>query len=117
MTESVQPDNATMGGSTNNFPKGDNISITFPETMDPDTITPDTICLQDGGAGPCLDMGGPTTDDNITFIFNPSDDLTPNKRAYTLTITTDVKDTSGNSHTGYVINFTTCIEVSDGVCQ
>ena len=84
--------------------------------MDPDTVTPVTICLQEVG-GPCLDMSGPTTDDNITFIFNPSDNLIPNKRAYRLTITTNVKDTSGNSHTGYVINFATCIEVSDGVCQ
>jgi len=117
MTESDPPDNATMGGSINDFPKRDNITITFPETMDPDTVTPDTICLQDGGVGSCLDMGGPTTDDNIIFIFNPSDDLTPGKRAYTLTITTDVKDTSGNSHTGYVINFSTCIEASDGVCR
>ena len=109
MTESDPPDNATMGGNTNNFPKGDNISITFPETIDPDTVTPDTICLKKGGTNTCLDMirADPFTTDNVTFIFNPSDDLEPNKVSYTLTITTDVKDTSGNNHTGKEITFTT----------
>ena len=111
MTESVAP--TTGRNNTNlpeqNFPADSNITITFLEAMDPSTVTINTICVREVGINTCLQMtsGDPTTNDNITFTFNPSNDLIAHKRTYTLTITTDVKDTSGNSHTGTVIQFAT----------
>jgi len=107
MTESVKPNVPSDGTNIDNMAQSDNITITFNEVIDPDTITintgSDTTCsgtiwvYLDGQGPPCLPMDSvPFTVDNRTFIFDPDGDM--RKQPYRLKITSGVKDTSGNSY-------------------
>ena len=111
MTESVAPET----GSTNvtSMDQSDDISITFSEVLDPDTVTINTINTSCSGTiqvsvdnfNTCVQMGSgdTTTSDNITFVFNPSSDLA--KQPYKLKIT-GVKDTSGSIYSETTTTFT-----------
>ena len=92
-----------------NFAVNDNITITFSEVMDPDTITTNTGDTQCSGNillsknnfvpnTPCEQMssGDPSTSDNKTFTLDPSSPLDL-KESYKLRILIDVKDPSGNN--------------------
>ena len=111
VTESVAP----QTGITNvaSMDRSDDISITFSEVLDPDTVTINTINTSCSGTiqvsvdnfNTCVQMGSgdPTTSNNITFVFNPSGDLA--KQPYKLRIT-GVKDTSGNIYSETTTTFT-----------
>ena len=115
MTESVAPTTGSTNLS-NSFARDSNISITFSEAIDPNTITintTDTSCSGNiqvslDNFNTCVQMssGDPTTSDNITFTFNPSSNL-GSKTPYKLRIKTGVKDTSGNNHSQTDTTFTT----------
>jgi hypothetical protein len=94
---SVSPPDASAGICQNTV-----ISATFPQAMDPATITPATFTVAPG-------VTGTVTHDvtNKIFTFSPSNNLTLNT-AYTATITTGAKDPSGNAlASNYVWTFTT----------
>ncbi|SVD96802.1 uncharacterized protein METZ01_LOCUS449656, partial [marine metagenome] len=91
-----------------NFAVDDNITITFSEAMDPDTITTNTGDTQCSGnilvskdnfaTNGCVRMSSddPETSNNKTFTLDPFNNLSL-KESYKLRITTDVKDPSGNN--------------------
>ena len=94
---SVSPPNASAGICQNTV-----ISATFPEAMDPATITSATFKVTPG-------VTGTVTHDvsNKIFTFSPSSNLILST-AYTATITTGAKDPSGNAlASNYVWTFTT----------
>lgn len=94
---SVGPPNASTGICQNTV-----ISATFPEAMDPATITSATFTVTPG-------VTGTVTHDvsNKIFTFSPSSNLTLST-VYTATITTGAKDPSGNPlASNYVWTFTT----------
>ena len=84
------------------LPEHGNLLATFPQAMDPATITPATFTVAPG-------VTGTVTHDvtNKIFTFSTSNNLTLNT-AYTATITTGAKDPSGNAlASNYVWTFTT----------
>src|ERR1700736_4578623 len=94
---SVSPPNASVGICQNTV-----ISATFPQAMDPATITAATFTVSPG-------VTGTVTHDssNEIFTFSPSSNLVLSK-TYTVTITTGAKDPSGNAlASNYVWTFTT----------
>ncbi len=94
---SVGPPNASVGICQNTV-----ISATFPQAMDPATITAATFTVSPG-------VTGTVTHDpsNKIFTFSPSTNLVLNK-TYTVTITTGAKDPFGNAlASNYVWTFTT----------
>jgi len=94
---SVGPPNGSAGICQNTV-----ISATFPQAMDPATITSATFTVTPG-------VTGTITHDvsNKIFTFSPSSNLTLNT-VYTATITTGAKDPSGNAlASNYVWTFTT----------
>ena len=84
------------------------LSVTFSESIDPATITSQTVFLrQDGGAV----VSGSLQIVGTTVTFQPAADLAANT-AYTGTITTGVEDLAGNSLAAdYTWSFTTTSEV------
>lgn len=80
-----------------------NPSVTFSEKMNPSTITTSTIQLKQGSAV----LAGIITFDGTSAVFAPSAALSAST-VYTFTITTGVKDSSGNSLAAvYTTSFTT----------
>ena len=94
---SVSPPNGSSGVCPNTV-----IAATFPQAMDPTTITTATFTVSPG-------VTGTVTHDvtNKIFTFTPSASLGLSK-LYTATITTGAKDPSGNAlAANYVWTFTT----------
>jgi hypothetical protein len=94
---SVSPPNVSAGICPNTV-----IAATFPQAMDPTTITTTTFTVTPG-------VSGTVTHDstNKIFTFTPSASLGLSK-VYTVTITTGAKDTLGNAlASNYVWSFTT----------
>jgi hypothetical protein len=69
-----------------------NIRAIFSEAMDPETISDATMLLNEGQN----QIDGEVTYAGVTATFNPSEPLT-DATEYTVTITTDVTDSSGNA--------------------
>jgi hypothetical protein len=94
---SVSPPNGSVGICPNTV-----IAATFPQAMDPTTITTATFTVSPGVTG--------TVTHDVTkkiFTFTPSANLGLSK-LYTATITTGAKDPSGNAlASNYVWSFTT----------
>jgi hypothetical protein len=77
--------------------------VTFSEAMDPTTINTSTITLQHGATS----TSGAVSYTGLTATLTPSANLLSNT-VYTATVTTGVKDTSGNAlGVNYVWPFTT----------
>jgi Ice-binding-like/Bacterial Ig-like domain len=94
---SVSPPNGSAGICPNTV-----VAATFPQAMDPNTITTATFTVSPG-------VTGTVTHDvtNKIFTFTPSANLGLSK-LYTATITTGAKDPSGNAlASNYVWTFTT----------
>lgn len=70
------------------------ISVTFSESIDPVTITSSSFFISDGRDNVSGAMI--LTDDGKTVIFDPSADLAAGT-AYTVTLTTGIKDLAGNA--------------------
>jgi hypothetical protein len=82
-------------GSAVNVALGANVTVTFSEVMDADTITTDTFTLT--GPGTTAVSGGVTLSvDGLTATFNPAADLA-GSTLYTATITTGAEDLAGNA--------------------
>src|ERR1700676_2086520 len=94
---SVSPPNGSVGICSNTV-----VAATFPQAMDPNTITTATFTVSPGVTG--------TVTHDVTkkiFTFTPSASLGLSK-LYTATITTGAKDPSGNAlASNYVWSFTT----------
>ena len=79
------------------------ITTTFSKPMDQTTITSLTYTLKQGSSS----VSGVVTSSGTTATFTPAANLAPNK-IYTGTITTGVKDLTGNTlAVNYTFNFTT----------
>jgi hypothetical protein len=79
------------------------VVATFSKALNPATINSTTCILTQGTTV----IAGTVTYANMSVIFTPADNLTANT-TYTLTITTGVKDVSGNALAkAYVYTFTT----------
>ncbi len=84
-------------------PFNNSILVTFSKPMDPATITPLTFNLTQGATV----VVGAITSSEATATFKPIVNLKPNT-TYTATVTTGVKDMSGNAMaTLYTFTFTT----------
>ncbi len=84
-------------------PTGSNATVTFSEKMDASSITSSTFTLKQGTTS----IPGSVSSTGAEAIFTPSAALTANK-TYTSTITTGVKDSSGNALSAeYSWSFTT----------
>ncbi|MDK9699911.1 MAG: Ig-like domain-containing protein [bacterium] len=84
---------------------GGNLSATFSEALDPLSITAATVMLRQG----TTTIVGTVSYNGVTVSFNPSANLTPST-LYTATITTGVRDLTGNAMaSNYVWSFTTGI--------
>src|SRR6478609_7413960 len=68
------------------------VKVTFSEAMDAATITSFTVAVRQGTTS----ITGAVTYAGTVATFTPTGDLLPNK-AYTVTITTGVKDAAGNA--------------------
>lgn len=96
---SMEPLNGSTGVDT-----GSNIIITFSEELDSSTVTPDTITLRDAND---QHVGADIRYGNKSVIYDPSSSLEA-QAAYTIKITTGVKDTAGNAMSRtYTFSFTT----------
>ncbi|WP_283745766.1 Ig-like domain-containing protein [Sideroxydans sp. CL21] len=79
-------------------------TVTFSEAMDPLTVSAATILLRDSSNSP---VRGSVTYLNRVATFTPSSGLLPSTN-YTATVTTNVKDITGNSlASAYTWNFST----------
>lgn len=95
---SSDPANNATGVSLNG-----KVVITFSEPMDAATITSLTFTLKQGSTS----VSGNILTEGNKATFTPVSDLLPNK-VYTATITTGVKDKSGNAIAiNHTVNFTT----------
>jgi Ice-binding-like/Bacterial Ig-like domain len=84
------------------------ISATFSKAMDPSTVNATTFTMTQGSTS----ITGTVTYAGTTAIFKPSTSLAANT-VYTATITTGVKDLSGNAlQTNFVWSFTTATSTS-----
>jgi hypothetical protein len=84
------------------------VSATFSKAMDPSTITTTTFTMTQGSTS----ITGTVTYAGTTAIFKPSTTLAANT-TYTATISTGVKDLSGNAlQTNFVWSFTTATSTS-----
>lgn len=90
----TSPANGVTGVAVNSA-----ISVTFSEAIDPSTVTTSTFQV----AG----VTGPVSVNGTTATFTPSSNLGYNT-PYTVTLTTGVKDTAGNTMAAnYTWSFTT----------
>jgi len=99
---STVPDNGAI-----NVPLDQVITVTFNETVNPETINVETFTVD----GP-TQLVGTVTSSGAIATFTPSADLAPNT-TYTGMVTTSVKDPLGNAlQENYVWTFTTIPEVT-----
>jgi hypothetical protein len=93
----TDPANTATGISLNQ-----QIAITFNKALDPLTVNASTITLSQGTTPVVATVSSVNNRVTLTLAGN----MTPNK-IYTVTVTTGVKDTSGNAiSTNYTFNFT-----------
>jgi hypothetical protein len=91
---SVSPDDDATGVAV-----GSNVTVTFSEPINPDTVTSSTFTLSNGGTvSGVITVAG----DGISATFNPTNDLAAST-TYTVTVTTGVEDVAGNN---LAVNFT-----------
>jgi len=84
-----------------------NIKVTFSEAINPATITDSTVKLETGVIPVAVTCARSYS--GLIATLDPSDDLISNK-TYTLTVTTGVKDLSGNAlAVNHVTTFTTAV--------
>ena len=86
---------------------GDNITVTFSESMDNTSVTTNTSNTTCSGTLQvsslnfqyCVQMSLPPSSSNSdkTFTVDPSSDLDPNTTTYKIRMTTGLKDTAGNT--------------------
>jgi hypothetical protein len=83
----IDPANSAVGVALSKV-----VKVTFSEPMDAATITSFTVAVRQGTTS----VTGAVTFAGSIATFTPASDLLPNK-AYTITITTGVKDMAGNA--------------------
>jgi hypothetical protein len=75
-----------------NIPRNKDITVTFTEDMNPETINSNTFTLSKGDTP----VDGVVSYSERTAKFNPSQELEP-KEKYVLRLTTDIQDRQGNT--------------------
>lgn len=104
ITEPLTVSNTDPSDGAANVPADKAITAVFNKSVDTATVTTDTFKLEDGSGNP---VAGSMACDGIAATFNTPADLSPGT-AYTVTITTGVKDTDGGAMvTSYTWTFTT----------
>ncbi|MFC3851286.1 ice-binding family protein [Salinispirillum marinum] len=103
---STQPANAAV-----NVPRNRNITASFSEVLNPQTITSSSFTLQDANDAT---VAGDVSYLGTTATFNPTNDLAANTE-YTATLTTGMQDLSANAlAANSVWTFTTSDELANG---
>jgi len=86
----------TPANNATNVPINTNVTVTFSEPMDATTITSTTITLKPTGGGANIAATVTCNSPCTTATLDPTADLA-NNTDYTVTVTTGVKDVSGNA--------------------
>ncbi|MBK9502716.1 MAG: Ig-like domain-containing protein [Leptospiraceae bacterium] len=111
--DSTPPPTFTMSSISSNVTSGQtgvnpsaNISLNFPEAIDSSSVNGSSITLVDS-AGNVITGAFTFTNDNLSVVFDPSVDLSPNT-TYTISVLAGIKTLSGKRLSStFTLSFTT----------